>query len=39
VLEESVDTIDIGAHHDLADAWSAGWQWPERLDLGPGGAS
>lgn len=39
VLEKSVDTIDIGAHYDLADAWSAGWQWPERLNLGPGGAS
>jgi len=33
VLDESIDTIDIGAHKDLADAWHAGWrwEWPERL--------
>jgi hypothetical protein len=38
-LERSVDTIEIGAHKDLADAWRAGWRWrwPERL--GPGGAA
>jgi hypothetical protein len=41
VLDESIDTIDIGAHKDLADAWRAGWrwEWPERLGLDPGGAS
>jgi hypothetical protein len=41
VLDESVDTIDIGAHKDLADAWRAGWRWswPERLGFGPGGLS
>jgi len=27
VLDESIDTIDIGAHKDLADAWHAGWRW------------
>ena len=32
-IERSVDTIDIGEHKDLADAWRAGWrwQWPDRL--------
>jgi hypothetical protein len=41
VLDESIDTIDIGAHKDLADAWRVGWrwEWPERLGFGPGGAS
>jgi hypothetical protein len=30
VLGESVRTIELGEHHDLADAWRAGWRydWP-----------
>jgi hypothetical protein len=40
VLEESVRAIELGDHHDLADAWRAGWrwQWPD-LVRGPGGAA
>jgi hypothetical protein len=36
-LEVSVRAIELGAHHDLADAWRAGWRWtwPD----GNGGAS
>jgi hypothetical protein len=32
-IDRTVDTIDIGEHKDLADAWSAGWRWtwPDRL--------
>jgi hypothetical protein len=31
VLRKSVRAIEFGAHHDLADAWCAGWRrtWPE----------
>ena len=40
VLEQSVRAIELGEHHDLADAWRAGWRWtwPD-LACGPGGAS
>jgi len=33
VLEESVRAIELGEHHDLADAWRAGWRgaWTARL--------
>jgi len=27
VLRKSVRAIELGAHHDLADAWRAGWRW------------
>jgi hypothetical protein len=27
VLGDSVRAVEIGAHHDLADAWRAGWRW------------
>lgn len=36
VLDRSVRAIDLSAHHDLADAWRAGWRWTW-LDLGGGG--
>jgi hypothetical protein len=26
-LGRSVRAIELGAHHDLADAWAAGWRW------------
>jgi hypothetical protein len=40
VLDESVRAIELGAHHDLADAWRAGWRrtWPD-LDGKPGAAA
>jgi hypothetical protein len=40
VLDESVRAIELGAHHDLADAWRAGWRWtwPD-LAGKPGGAA
>lgn len=40
VLDESVRAIELGAHHDLADAWRAGWRWtwPD-LTGKPGGAA
>jgi hypothetical protein len=40
VLDESVRAIELGAHHDLADAWRAGWRWtwPDMAGK-PGGAA
>jgi hypothetical protein len=40
VLRKSVRAIELGAHHDLADAWRAGWRWtwPDGA-CGPGGAA
>lgn len=39
VLDESVRAIELGAHHDLADAWHAGWRWTWPDDAcGPRGA-
>jgi hypothetical protein len=39
VLDERIDTIDIGTHKDLADAWRAGWRWTWPDRLGPGGTT
>jgi hypothetical protein len=40
VLRKSVRAIELGAHHDLADAWRAGWRWtwPDMAGK-PGGAA
>jgi hypothetical protein len=40
VLRKTVRAIEFGAHHDLADAWRAGWRWtwPDGV-CGPGGAA
>lgn len=40
VLRKSVRAIELAPHHDLADAWRAGWRWrwPDD-DCRPGGAA
>lgn len=39
-LRKSVRAIDVAPHHDLADAWAAGWRprWPDEIDS-TGGSS
>jgi phage/plasmid primase-like uncharacterized protein len=27
VLDRDLHTVELGSHHDLADAWQAGWRW------------
>lgn len=39
VLGDSVRAIELGAHHDLADAWRAGWRWTWPDPRGSDGAA